>query len=114
MFMDKRYYVYILTNKNNNVLYTGVTNDLVRRIFEHKNGTEDSFTAKYNLNKLVYFEETHNVESAILREKQIKKGSRKKKLELINNINPEWNDLLEVYNLSCNEIATPRYGRGSQ
>ena len=111
--MDKRYYVYILTNRNNHVLYTGVTNNLARRIFEHKNGAGDTFTSKYNLHKLVYFEETNNVESAILREKQIKKGSRRKKLELIEGINPDWNDLMEVCSLSCNEIATPRNGRGS-
>lgn len=91
--MDKHYYVYILTNKNNNVLYTGVTNNLVRRIYEHKNHVVKDFTEKYNVTKLVYYEETQNVESAIVREKQIKAGSRKKKIVLINNFNPIWEDL---------------------
>ena len=98
--MNKQYYVYILTNKNNQVLYTGVTNDIVRRMSEHKNGAGGSFTSKYNTHKLVYFEVTNNAESAILREKQIKKGPRRKKIELINRINPEWNDLMDQYSLS--------------
>ncbi len=89
----KSYYVYILTNKNNNVLYTGVTNDLQRRIYEHKNKIISGFTEKYNVNKLVYFEETSDIESAILREKQIKSGSRQKKVDLINSCNEEWADL---------------------
>ena len=92
------YYVYIMTNKSNTVLYVGVTNDLMRRVYEHKNKIDsNSFTAKYNLNKLVYFESTSSIESAIEREKQLKAGSRKRKEELINSINPEWNDLYEVY-----------------
>lgn len=89
----KSYYVYIVTNKNNNVLYTGVTNDLQRRIYEHKNKIISGFTEKYNVNKLVYFEETSDIESAILREKQIKSGSRQKKVDLINSCNEEWADL---------------------
>ena len=87
------YYVYILTNKNNSVLYTGVTNNLIRRIYEHKNHLVKSFTEKYLVTKLVYFEQTNNIESAILREKQIKAGSRKKKIELINKFNIKWEDL---------------------
>ena len=91
------YYVYIMTNKSNTVLYVGVTNDLMRRVYEHKNKIDSNcFTAKYNLNKLVYFESTSSIESAIEREKQLKAGSRKRKEELINSINPEWNDLYEV------------------
>ena len=92
---SKIYYVYIMTNKNNNVLYTGVTNDLERRVYEHKNKMIKGFTYKYNINKLVYFEETSDVESAIVREKQIKSGSRKNKIELVNSINDKWNDLSE-------------------
>lgn len=82
-----------MTNKDNNVLYTGITNDLVRRVFEHKNKIIKGFTYKYNINKLVYFEESSDVESAIKREKQIKSGSRQKKIDLINSINDKWDDL---------------------
>jgi len=74
------YYVYILTNKSNSVLYTGVTNNLIRRVYEHQSHLVKGFTDKYNVTKLVYFEQTESVESAILREKQIKAGSRKKKI----------------------------------
>jgi len=94
---DKIYYVYIMTNKNNNVLYTGVTNDLKRRVYEHKNKMIKGFTYKYNINKLVYFEETSDIESAILREKQIKSGSRQKKIDLINSSNDKWADLSEEW-----------------
>ena len=88
------YYVYIMTNQANTVLYIGVTNDLARRVYEHKNKIDPrSFTAKYNVNKLVYYEYTTSVESAILREKQLKAGSRQKKVELINKFNPNWFDL---------------------
>ena len=91
------YYVYILTNKTNTVLYTGVTNDLSRRIYEHKTDfNEKSFTAKYHIHKLVYYEQTNDVHTALEREKQIKAGSRKKKLELINAFNPDWKDLCEI------------------
>ena len=90
------YYVYIMTNKLNSVLYIGVTNDLTRRVYEHKSKVEpNSFTAKYNADKLVYFESTNSIESAIAREKQLKGGSRKKKIDLINSVNPDWNDLYE-------------------
>jgi putative endonuclease len=87
------YYVYILTNKYNNVLYTGVTNNLIRRMYEHKNKQFKGFTSKYNVNKLVYYDYTENIESAISREKQIKGWSRQKKINLINSINPTWVDL---------------------
>ena len=89
-----QYYVYILTNKYGTVLYTGVTRDLVRRVYEHKNHLhKDSFTSKYNVTKLVYFEETNDVRSAIEREKQIKSWSRKRKTDLIFDKNPHWVDL---------------------
>ena len=88
-----RYYVYILSNKTNSVVYVGITNDLQRRLYEHKNGLNKGFTKKYNVNKLVYFEETTSVLSAITREKQIKNLVRRKKDELINANNPEWEDL---------------------
>ena len=79
----KTYFVYIMTNKTNTVLYTGITSDLMRRVYEHKTKAYPScFSAKYNVNKLVYYESTSSVESAILREKQIKAGSRKKKENL--------------------------------
>ena len=93
--MNKQYYVYILTNKGNNVLYTGVTNDLHRRVYEHREKLVEGFTAKYNVNKLVYYEETESIEAAIMREKQIKGGSRQKKIDLIESMNPKWEDLYE-------------------
>lgn len=83
-----------MTNKNNTTLYTGVTSDLKTRVDQHKNNLfPKSFTSDYNLHKLVYYEGFHRIEEAILREKQIKAGSRKKKEELINSINPGWHDL---------------------
>jgi putative endonuclease len=94
---EKQYYVYIMTNKYNNVLYTGVTNDLQRRVIEHRTGKGGEFTHKYKLCKLVYFEVGDSIESAIFREKEIKAGSKNKKLELINKINPSWEDLYEKY-----------------
>ena len=84
-----------MTNRNNTVIYTGVTNDLKRRVYEHKEKSIDGFTKKYNINKLVYFEITNDVYSAIQREKQIKAGSRKKKIDLINTKNNEWKDLYD-------------------
>ena len=86
-----------MTNKANTVLYTGVTNDLERRIYEHKNKFNKGFTSKYNINKLVYYEKSDNAYDAINREKQIKAGSRKKKIELIKSINKEWKDLSEEW-----------------
>jgi putative endonuclease len=91
--MIKQYYVYIITNKWNKVLYTGVTNNLKRRIQEHKSKTIQGFTKRYNVDKLVYYEDTENIESAILREKQIKGGSRKDKIQLVDTMNSEWRDL---------------------
>ena len=86
--------VYILTNKHNTVLYTGMTGHLEKRLFDHKTfRNPSSFTARYRVNKLVYYEEFEDVSEAILREKQIKAGSRKKKMELVDSINPEWRDL---------------------
>ena len=82
-----------MTNPGNTVLYTGVTSDLSRRVFEHKEKQAEGFTRKYNVMKLVYCEVFENIIDAITREKQIKAGSRKKKLELINSVNPEWKDL---------------------
>jgi len=90
---EKQYYVYIMTNKKNTVLYTGITNDLKRRVYEHKAKLVEGFTKRYNISKLVYYEVSRDVESAILREKRIKGGSRAKKIRLINSINLEWKDL---------------------
>jgi len=89
----KTYYVYIMTNARNTVLYTGVTGNISRRMFEHKNHLIDGFTKKYNVTKLVYAEQHAGIEDAIRREKQIKGGSRKKKIDLIMKINPNFNDL---------------------
>ena len=89
----KTYYVYILTNKYNKVLYVGMTNDLRRRMYEHKNKLVKGFTSKYNLNKLIYYEETNDVKNAIRREKEIKKWRREKKINLIESKNKEWSDL---------------------
>jgi len=83
----------MMTNKGSAVVYTGVTNDLKRRVYEHKEKLVDGFTKKYNITKLVYYEVFENVENAIVREKQIKGGSRQKKIELINSLNKEWRDL---------------------
>lgn len=93
--MDKRYFVYILTNKRNTVLYTGVTSDLKRRVYEHREKIIPGFTKKYSVCKLVYYEVTESIEVAIWREKQIKGGSRQNKLDLINGMNPRWRDLYE-------------------
>ena len=92
-FNKKQYYIYIMTNKKNIVLYTGVNSDLKRRIWEHKEKIIKGFTKKYNIYKLVYFEIFNDPENEILREKQIKAGSRHKKIELIKRINPGWKDL---------------------
>jgi len=90
------YYVYILTNAHKTVLYTGVTNNLVRRVYEHKNHLDKgSFTSQYNVEYLVFFEETNDIESAISREKQIKGWNRKRKNKLIEQKNPNWIDLYD-------------------
>ena len=92
-----QYYVYILTNKSNKVLYIGVTNDLVRRMYEHKNKLVEGFTKRYNLTKLVYYEVTNDVVSAIKREKQLKNWHREWKINLINQANSDWRDLSEDF-----------------
>jgi putative endonuclease len=93
--MEHRYFVYILTNRHHTALYVGVTNDLVRRVHEHRTKIASGFTTRYNVDKLVYFEETSDVVAAIAREKQIKGGSREKKIALVNAINPDWRDLFD-------------------
>ncbi len=90
---EHNYYVYIITNKGNTVLYTGLTNNLTRRMYEHKNKLISGFSKKYNVNKLVYYCHTTSIESAILEEKKIKAGNRKKKIERVEKMNPEWKDL---------------------
>lgn len=92
--MERGGYIYILTNKNHTVLYVGVTSNLGNRLCEHRTGKyQTSFTFKYNVKELVYFEEFLSIEEAIYREKQLKAGSRQKKIDLINRLNPEWKDL---------------------
>ncbi|MBU2595917.1 GIY-YIG nuclease family protein [Patescibacteria group bacterium] len=91
----RQYYVYMMTNFRNTVIYTGVTNNIVRRVYEHKNKLIKSFTNKYNVIKLVYFEIFDGIETAISREKQIKAGSRKKKIDLITKDNPKFLDLYD-------------------
>ncbi len=93
--VEKQYCVYIMTNKHNNVLYTGVTNNLKRRVYEHQSGIGGYFTKRYKAVKLVYYEFGSSVNSALLRERQIKGGSRQKKIDLINEMNPDWKDLYE-------------------
>lgn len=93
MAVGREYCVYIMTNAHNTVLYTGVTNDLARRVYEHKNDLGSVFTKKYNVHKLVYYEVGDSIHSAIAREKQIKGGSRQKKIDLVNSLNPKWKDL---------------------
>lgn len=93
--MEKQYYVYILTNKNNSALYTGVTNNLKRRVYEHREKLIPGFTQKYRIMKLVYYEISGNVTTAIEREKKIKGGSRQKKIDIINGMNPKWKDLYD-------------------
>lgn len=95
MAVEKQYCVYIMTNAHNTVLYTGVTNNLARRVHEHKNGLGSAFVKRYNVHRLVYYEIGNDVNATIAREKQIKGGSRKKKIDLINKMNPEWKDLYE-------------------
>ena len=98
-----KYYVYILTNKSNSVLYTGFTNDLIRRVKEHISGLNKGFTYKYNVQKLVYFELYIDVNDAINREKQIKSYSRIKKINLIETLNPKWLELFDGF-----EIIIPK------
>ena len=93
--MEKQYYIYIITNTRNTVLYTGVTSDLKKRVYEHKSKLVSGFTKKYNIIKLVYYEVFNDIYNAILREKQIKGGSRQNKINLISKMNPNWQDLYE-------------------
>ena len=92
---EYHYYVYLLTNRNNKVMYVGMTNDLRRRVYQHKKKLIPGFTQKYNVDKLVYYETTNDVHAAIAREKQIKKWRREKKNNLVIAANPEWKDLSE-------------------
>jgi putative endonuclease len=93
--MGRRYFVYILTNRHNTVLYTGVTSELARRIVQHREKAIPGFTSRYNVDKLVFYEEVGDVYAAIAREKQIKGGSRRRKVALIDAMNPDWLDLFE-------------------
>jgi putative endonuclease len=94
---DHRYFVYILTNRHHTTLYIGVTNDLVRRVHEHRIKIASAFTTRYNVDQLVFFEETSVVRTAIAREKQLKAGSRERKIALINAMNPDWRDLFDDF-----------------
>jgi putative endonuclease len=93
--MEKEYYIYILANNRNGTLYIGVTSDLIKRVWEHKNKVVEGFTQKYHVNKLVYYEQYREAENAIRREKRLKKYNRKWKVELIEKINPNWKDLYD-------------------
>jgi len=93
--VEKQYCVYIMTNHKNTVLYTGVTNDLQRRVYEHKNKLVEGFTKRYNLTRLVYYELCGDIEGAIIREKQIKAGSRRDKMNLVDSVNRDWYDLYD-------------------
>jgi putative endonuclease len=96
MLMSGSYFIYIMTNKDNRVLYTGVTNNLMRRVDEHRDHLGSVFTRRYHLTKLVYYEMFDDPQSAIAREKQIKGGSRQKKIDQVNSLNPGWNDLADT------------------
>lgn len=93
--MTKQSFIYIMTNYTNTTVYVGVTNNLIRRVYEHKNGLIDGFTKRYHLTKLVYYEIFEDITTAITREKQLKAGSRQKKNDLINGFNKEWIDLYD-------------------
>ncbi len=99
--MDKSI-VYFMSNKNNTVIYIGVTSNLLKRVFQHKSKAYKGFTSKYNCNKLVYFEEFTNIKEAIEREKQLKAGNRARKEKLINSKNPNWDDLSDGWVFSFN------------
>ena|SRR4030042_3897066 len=94
---ENQYFVYIMTNQDHTVLYTGVTNDLQRRVIEHRSGKGGAFSKRYKMYKLVYYEYGDDIKMAIFREKQIKGGSRQKKVALINKFNPDWEDLYDKY-----------------
>jgi putative endonuclease len=95
--MMKTYYIYILASKRNGTLYIGVTNDLQRRIYEHKNNLIEGFSKKYSIHHLVYFEDVNDINSALQREKQLKRWTRKWKVELIEKFNPDWRDLADEW-----------------
>jgi putative endonuclease len=94
--MGKQAYVYIMTNQHREVLYTGVTSDLKKRVYQHREGLLGGFTRRYNAKRLIYYEAFDDILDAIAREKQIKAGSRQKKIDLINYVNPDWRDLWET------------------
>jgi len=94
---EKQYYIYIMTTITNTALYTGVTNNLQRRVLEHRSNSGSKFTSKYKLYKLVYYEGGRDINVALAREKQIKAGPRRKKIELIESLNPHWEDLFEKF-----------------
>ena len=98
MHKEKKYFVYILSNKRNGTLYIGVTNNLIRRIYEHKNNLIEGFTKNYNIHQLVYYEEYNNIDTAISREKQMKKWNRSWKMQIIEKNNSTWRDLYEELN----------------
>jgi|tagenome__1003787_1003787.scaffolds.fasta_scaffold20060666_1 putative endonuclease len=108
--MDQQYYVYILTNPHRTVFYTGVTNDLIRRVSQHRSRSEPSFTTRYNCGRLVFYELFRDSYNAITREKQLKAGSRRRNIELIERMNPNWKDLYEAItrddSVSIRGIAT--------
>lgn len=94
---ENHYFVYIMTNQDHTVLYTGITNDIQRRVIEHRSGKGGIFSTRYKIYKLVYYESGDDISRTIYREKQIKGGSRQKKIELINSMNPKWEDLFQKY-----------------
>lgn len=106
MTREHRYFVYLLTNWNNKVMYVGMTNDLLRRVYEHKTKAVKDFTEKYNVSRLVYFEETSDVLAALAREKEIKKWRREKKNALVIQANPEWRDLSKDFGLPPSHSAS--------
>jgi putative endonuclease len=110
--MSKEYYVYILTNKSR-TLYTGVTNNLMRRVYEHKDKLVKGFTSKYNLQYLVYYETTTDIYAAIAREKQIKGWLRAKKMALIDSVNPQWKDLSEEWFVSLEKSHSEKNPPGT-
>jgi len=91
--MNNTYYIYFLSNNTNSVLYIGVSNNLQRRLYEHKNGFVEGFTKRYHTHRLIYFEQTNSIEVAIRREKQLKGWARKRKNQLVEQVNPKWSDL---------------------
>lgn len=93
--IDKKFHVYVMASKRYGTLYTGVTSDLLQRVYQHKGGLADGFTKKYNVKQLVYYEPHENAEAAIMREKQIKDWQRQWKIDLIEKSNPDWRDLFE-------------------